>query len=319
MYNINEEIKEEIKNLNKIILEKYQDYFNLDKDDFNKLLSEKVGVFYPLNSLPAEELVKFGEVVGVDGSVNKAGGAFPHFVEIYQGLAKSTKGEEIYLNEVYTPLLDKIEDDFSQEEENKSSLTRNKKLAQIEISAAIEMAKKLKKGIIIMDGGLIRYTILDSSLWQELKEICLEKNIILIGLIKDIKTNIISSAIFGRDDIFDRELLLGRLQYGDLFLIDDSVNKKYKEGFSSAFLRPAKSSNTVGIDILEEQKEDLVSASNLVFTLTPEDSRGVPLWLDIVDREVRITDEYMKALLEEFLDREVYNRFFIAERDLRSF
>ena len=47
-------------------------------------------------------------------------------------------------------------------------------------------------------------------------------------------------------------------------------------------------------------------------------SRGVPLWLDIVDKDVKITDEILTTLLEEYLDRDVYERFFISERDKRS-
>ncbi|WP_235860859.1 hypothetical protein [Peptoniphilus porci] len=48
---------------------------------------------------------------GVDGSNNRAGGAFPHFIEIFQGLAKSTDGNEVYKTNVYTPTLNSNYDD----------------------------------------------------------------------------------------------------------------------------------------------------------------------------------------------------------------
>ena len=36
------------------------------------------------------------------------------------------------------------------------------------------------------------------------------------------------------------------------------------------------------------------------------------------DYTVKITDEILKMLLEEYLDRDVYERFFISERDKRT-
>ena len=74
----------------------------------------------------------------------------------------------------------------------------------------------------------------------------------------------------------------------------------------------------IGIDILSEQKKYIKDAANLVYSLTPYNSRGVPLWLDIVDKEVRVTDQFMKSMLEEYMDRDIYERFFISERDRRS-
>ncbi len=59
--------------------------------------------------------------------------------------------------------------------------------------------------------------------------------------------------------------------------------------------------------------------ARLVFTLTPENSRGVPpLWLDIVDKEVKISDEIMRGLMERYMDRGIYERFFVSERDKRQ-
>lgn len=72
------------------------------------------------------------------------------------------------------------------------------------------------------------------------------------------------------------------------------------------------------MDILDTQREYLEEMARLVFTLTPENSRGVPLWLDIVDKEVKISDDILRALMELYMDRGIYERFFISERDKRN-
>jgi hypothetical protein len=74
----------------------------------------------------------------------------------------------------------------------------------------------------------------------------------------------------------------------------------------------------IGLDIIESQRDRLTEMARLVLTLTPQNSRGVPLWIDIVDREVKISDQMMKGMLERYLDRGVYERFFVSERDKRN-
>ena len=83
-------------------------------------------------------------------------------------------------------------------------------------------------------------------------------------------------------------------------------------------MRTSKFPGAVGLDILDTQERYLEEIASLVYTLTPMSSRGVPLWLDIVDKDVKITDEILTTLLEEYLDRDVYERFFISERDKRT-
>jgi len=58
--------------------------------------------------------------------------------------------------------------------------------------------------------------------------------------------------------------------------------------------------------------------ARLVFTLTPQSSRGVPLWMDIIDSEVKIPDQMIKGFLESYLDRRIFEMLFISERDKRT-
>lgn len=328
MYNINDGLKEKVENLNLVLSEKYKDVLSLSKHDLRAFIVDNVGEIKTMKKLDKNLLSiyeKKGGIVGVDGSNNKIGGAYPHFVEIYQALAKSTliKEEPIFLTDLYSPLYTEEVENPLENTERIIEEKRNIKLSTLEVEVAIESVKKYKPYAILMDGGLIRYNIYAYDKWLELRSICEEEGIILVGVIKDIKTSIIGDTMIERNEnkgqlFYDRELLFGQLDYGEMILIYDEVNKKGNQGYSSVFLRSSLQPSVIGMDILDSQSKFIEEMANLVFTLTPENSRGVPLWLDIVDKEVKISDDIMRALMERYLDRDVYERFFVSERDKRS-
>lgn len=329
MYSIDDNLKEKIMFLNSILSEKYKKVFSLDEGFIREFIEEKVGPIRKVEKLNREELMyyyKKGGILGVDGSRNRIGGAYPHFVEIYQGLAKSTlyKDRPIYKADFYTPLYDeRIENPMEDSREEEESI-RNRKLSTIEIEAALEGIKQLNPYAVMMDGSLIRYDIESFSRWMELRKECEERGIILVGVIKDIKTSIIGDLLkedknLSIDECFyDRELLYGILEYGEMIAIHGEVTKKTKEGFSSLFMRSSNAPTVIGMDILDSQKEHLEEMARLVLTLTPEDSRGVPLWIDIVDSEVKISDDMIRGLMESYLDRQILEMLFVPERDKRT-
>lgn len=325
MFNINEELKTSISNLNHSLTSKYKTILSGNSKEIRQFISENIGEISKLEKLSRDELSTIkekGGVVAVDGSSNRLGGAHPHYIDIFQGLAKSTiyKDKPLYNWEIYTPLLD--EDENSPQDEIIVD-KKDMKLATIEVEIAIESVEKHKPHTILMDGGFIRYHIYCKDRWEDLRLACEENNILLVGVIKDIKTSIIGDQMRLEDSsfhkIYDRELLFGILDYGEIISLRETVNKKHLEGgISSAFIRSSLSPKLIGMDIIDSQKKYLEEASRLIISLTPENSRGVPLWLDIVDSEVKISHDMTRALLERYLDRGIYERFFVPERDKRN-
>ena len=109
MYNIHKDLKEKISNLNELLGNKYKTILSLDRDEMRSFIGENIGEIIKVEKLENKHLAIYeskGGIVGVDGSTNKIGGAYPHFVEFFQGLAKSTiyKNEPIFKSDINTPL-----------------------------------------------------------------------------------------------------------------------------------------------------------------------------------------------------------------------
>ena len=327
MYNINNDLKTKISEINELLSQKYKKVLQKDREEIRDFIEKNIGQIKKMEKLDQKNLRDIhdkGGIVGVDGSNNRIGGAYPHYIELFQGLAKSTakKDEPVFKTDIYTPLISDHEGNLLEEGDKIMEEKKDKRLAKIEIEAALGSIS-LKPHGIMMDGGLIRYNIYAGDRWQDLRDMCEEKDITLFGVIKDIKTSIIGEKLLGADSdirevIYDRELLFGILDYGEMILIRDDANRKEPQGYASVFLRSSLQPSVVGMDIIDSQRDRLEDMANLVFTLTPENSRGVPLWLDIVDKEVKISDDMMKGLLETYLDRGIYERLFISEREKRS-
>lgn len=326
MKDINKDMENKLRDFNYKVRTRYDQVLNINGGNLRSFLEENIGRIYRASKPSYEELLvyeKKGGIVGVDGSVNRKGGASPHYVELFRALAKSTieKLEAEVITEIYSPILEEDEDLIDGQEEISSR--RDEILAKIEVEVAIRAAKELKPYLIMMDGSFIRYLINCKKDWEELRYICEKEKIILIGVIEDIKTKIIGDRLvelgYTKTTSYDRELLFGKLDMGEFILIDEKISEKASSGqLSSLFMRSALSPNIIGIDIIDTQRKDLREIANLVYGLTPENSRGIPIWLDIVDREVKISTRMMESYLETYLDRDIYERFFVETRSKRS-
>lgn len=171
-----------------------------------------------------------------------------------------------------------------------------------------------------MDGNLIRYTIEDKENFDKLSGLCLEKDVLLAGFIKEPKTNILGELIFKDSQqikLYDKDILYGILNEGEGYILNDSYNKKVDQGFSSMFLRTASYPGVTGLEVLEGQRSSLYNIANLCYSLTPQMSRGVPLIIDMVDKEVKIDDKLMREIVLAYLDSDLVERFFRSERSMR--
>ena len=55
----------------------------------------------------------------------------------------------------------------------------------------------------------------------------------------------------------------------------------------------------------------------MIYTLTPEQGRGIPYWLDIVDNQVRVTNPLVQTLVEQYIDPEIRHRILMLKRNDR--
>lgn len=322
MISLEENLSNELKNLNNLLIEKYYSINKYNREEKRNLLSE-VGNFMNINALITNELKEIkdlGGVIAVDGSTNKFGGAFPHYIQMFKAVASLglKENENIEIADLYCPLIE----EGSIYEEKKII---DRKLAEIELKVAIEAIKNNPK-IIIMDGSLIRYRILSEDLWIKLKDLVIENNIILIGVVEDIKTSVIYDNIYKVNDendnnvaIYDREFIFDALNYLEALYLNKQKKGKDSFGFRSAFFRSSKSPSAIAVDILEEQESFLGLSLSLIASITDVNSRGVPFILDIADVQARITNDLTKQLIKTYINVEFYEKLFNAQRFKRSF
>ncbi|MDO5028357.1 MAG: DNA double-strand break repair nuclease NurA [Bacillota bacterium] len=313
MESLNSKLINKMKDLNNKLDQRLKDldYFNRSKTR-EKL--KNFGSFIDLEKLDQEALKDFSKMACVDGSVNRFGSSHPHYIDLYQGLAKLSPSsyEDVFESNVYSPL-------FADQEEKEEDL-RGKLLARIEIQAATRALETYQLDYLIMDGNLIRYNIEDKENFLKLLDLCLEKNVIISGFIKEPKTNVLTELIFPslKDmNLSDKDILYGILSQGEGYILNDSYNKKVDQGFYSIFLRTASYPGVTAMEIPSQQKSQLLKMANLAYSLSPQMSRGVPLIIDMVDKEVKIDDKLMKEIVLAYIDKDLVERFFTSERSMR--
>ncbi|ADL06823.1 NurA domain protein [Thermosediminibacter oceani DSM 16646] len=268
-----------------------------------------------MSNIELEQIAEKGGIAGVDGSTNSAGGIFPYVITLQQAMAKSTVAqEEIYFQRVMCPLLfEEALDEAGYQEMVKSSL------AGLEARAALSAIEKFSPAVLLIDGSLVRLKIEAKHLWEKLKEAALDSGTLLAGVVEGISTRVISSALKGVlpeavTGACDWELLFGVMDVGEGLEVAPGC---FKEGFRTVFMRTSGDPKPIGIDLLEEQYEHLELVENLIYTLTPESGRGIPLWLDLIDKKVKISDATIEGLLKTYLGQD-YAEFLTPKRAKRS-
>lgn len=283
------------------------------------LKDREIGRFRQCRRLESGQLraiAQRGSVAGVDGSTNSGGGKYPYTITVQRALAKGCDPNcpEVSVADAFSPLL--IDPPVA-EEDYRRQVKQN--LAALEAKAALCYIREHTPSVMLIDGSLVRLKIEAQGLWEELKDLALSRETVLVGVVEGISTGVIGDAL--RQDLppslfqaADWELLTGLLNLGEVLEVRPGL---FKEGFRTCFARFTPDPKPIGIDLLEEQQTKLSELQDMLYTLTPQRGRGIPLWLDIIDEKVRITDKMVEGLLKAHLG-EAYYEFLLEKRHQRD-
>lgn len=316
----NQGLKQALKSLNTELHQMELEKSNIM--DMKKYIVERLGHIFTTHK---DFLLKEGEnleVYGVDGSVCDYGGSFPHYFSLCRALAKpmNVKNKEFFLEEIYCPLLQTDIKELKAEEDVRR---RRQVMSSLELKCAILCIKEAKPQLLLMDGSLTHYQIDNAELWEELVKEAKGQTIV-IGITEEIKTKDIGKAIY--EDFnnpaflnsYDRELIYGILEEGQVLFLNEGYSQKTQHGIRMGFARFSKDMQLIGLDVLEEQYEECLKYLSLLYNMTPRSGRGIPLWLDIVDAEVKITKDMIELLAKEYIDMELRMKYFSPKREHRT-
>ncbi|TWI53244.1 DNA double-strand break repair nuclease NurA [Halalkalibacter nanhaiisediminis] len=317
MLEISPELVEKIKGINGLFRSVYS-HSTDEKKIIRQKLKESGAIIRQIQRFSTKYLSNWligREVAAVDGSVNQTKGDAPHLLYLFQGLAKTTSGVECLTTDIYAPLIDE------KRSEEEGVNWRAHILAKLELEAAYQLLEKRDIALLLMDGALYHYRIDAPDEWERLRKKALDQQVLLVGVSEEITTeNLVQLDSFAnyrkRPKAYDRDLLFGVLAQEEMLYIEQI---QHKAGLQSVWMRLSTDPAITGFDLLEEQAHMKNEVASLLLTLTPQHGRGIPLWLDYVDREVRVTDKLVEALVEQYIDSEIRQRFFVKKRHGRPY
>jgi len=291
------------------------------------LLTRTIGPIRRLRRLGEAELgrVLGGRgLVGVDGSVNTYGRSHPYYVDFFRAMAMPGQGEPLVLQDLYCPM---VAEETALPPGAGELEIRQVRLAILEVQAALAAVDRFSPRLLLMDGPLVRFDMRAKALFQQLREKALAHNTLVIGCLENIESHVIATLLGeqappGWRGRYDRDILWDVLDYGEVLQVSGPAKGRESEEDASAtirtwFMQSATTPGVVGLDMLEEQVPEASELMNYLFSLSPADGRGIPIWLDLVDRAVRLTDVEIAAMVE-LLDPSV-RRLFASKRDARFF
>jgi len=263
--------------------------------------------------------------VGVDGSVNTFGGQFPYWLALFRAQAHPSSGEPLEETDVFTPLLPDSDSGVKLDAEAAEGLKKSR-LAALEARAALSAIARYAPTLVVMDGSFARFQFDNTTgnSFKSLKEAAKKVGTTVIGVIEGVASRVLPTLL--GDDVpagwsgrYDRELLWGVLDYGEVLEVRHVGSK---QGVRTWFMRSSMDPGTVALDMFEEQVDMLAANPLLIdylFSLTPPTGRGIPVWIDMVDQSVRLTDHEVETLVGAHLDRQVFEVLLAAKRSARVF
>lgn len=323
IYLINHDIKMKLRDLNSKLTDYSSSYPS--KNAMRSLL-ETIGQFVKVRELTKDEIRAMSGgrgIVGVDGSFTTYGNTFPHVLFLGQALAKCTMPSERECLATYLEVGSNAMEDTTYDVpviNMKSFLeTQSQKVAQMEVAVASEALEYHKPFITMFDGGFWRLSNSAEELWEEFYAMTLQQNALCVGVIEDIGSYDLYNELNKVNDeqmgySLDSNILFNVLEYEEVFI----PNALYRDKYVRAFARFSKDPHPIALDFLQEQRKDMFSIMCLVNTLTPKEGRGIPLWIDIVDKDVKITEEETRLMIESEIDQSHIDRFFMGKRNKRT-
>ena len=290
------EIEEIFKSFNDRLLDKHKRL----KTEVTKEKLSTLGEFFMSRHLTDEEMESFlpKGIAAVDGSNNSYGGADPNIIHFLRACYIPDMNREMVEEvRILSPLVD-------------VEISPKSELSKLEVIAAKKGLEKYDSKALLMDGGLIRYIADAEDEYNELLQLVKERDTLFMGVIEDMKSRSVAKKL-GIDG-FDRELFFGKLAPGEAFFLYDEFNLKKESAISTIYLRPGNDPMAISIDFpsVSVDKRELIT--NLVRTLTPDMSRGIPFILDIVDKYAKVTDKDMQYFIKKYISEDV-NRLYLDE------
>lgn len=308
MFEVSNELKQKLQQFNSVLRSKIP-FNQLTRDSIRESLSDH-GKFIKLNHWNTKTVEAFLEgstIFGVDGSTNSTKGLQSRAVHLFQVLGKGISGVDLWLADVYTPLL---------KDELETKVERNSILTDLELTMARKIILEHQPKVILMDGSLLHFKVENQAKFSDMIRATEDNNVLIMGISEEIATNSLAKQILPKYSVLsDADILCGILDIGEAFVWDNTFFEE--DGLWRVAVRSAQNPQPIVIDGLLPQSNSTIDMLDLVYSLTPAQGRGIPLWLDIVDQQVRITDRLLDGLLDNFIDSDIRRRLLMAKRSER--
>lgn len=300
--------------------------------DERRTLLNRYGVYVTLrkmNSSQVKNLVRGQAVAAVDGSRIEYGSIYPYSICLMQALARSTdraiSNGKIKTDRVLCPL----DPDLAMEIKARSEMDKvdeseafgrlqRENLARMELQLAVRAVELFRPYMLMLDGGFLMFD--RHPEWQKLIELVRDMGTILVAVIEEVATaelfGMCGMSVPGGQRVYDREFLYGVLGQGEAFVLSGEF--AIKRDYITVFARMGSGLQAIACDFLAEQEHIVTDTMHLLYTITPNQGRGIPAWLDMVDREVRISRKNLETLILSGLDRDIREKYLKPNRERRG-
>lgn len=267
-------------------------------------------------------------VVAVDGSHQTVGTAYPYFLTLIQAVALhiSSQRRSIVEHRIFTPLFPEeraeIEGRVSEQQTAEAAAGNRIRelMAETELAAACKAAAEYEGALTLLDGGFVHFGARAGILFRELMDRAQANGGLAVGVIEEVSSRSLSNAVSGlwegADLPYDREILYGLLQVGEVFVLSSAVRKDPAVG--TVFARFAGHPQPAAFDYPADREEDMLKVLGALRALTPSDGRGIPAPIDIADRYVRLTAAEVEQLVSAAVPAAAREVLLTAHRLRRS-